>query len=94
MELITTVQNSTTTPSWDETVSFSNYFFTLNSYVVVELWNQTYSGNATDDGMVYLGGAEFTITQLEAMQPVPSNVVLTNGDGLSPGLVSISWNNS
>lgn len=83
----TPVQNATNAPNWSNTYAFSNFFFTQKSYVIFEIWNTTY--DSTND-VNFLGGAELTITQLQALQPPSNNIVLTNNEGLSPGLISVT----
>lgn len=87
VEYTTPTQNGTATPNWSNTYTFSDFFFTPSSYVVFELWNDTYDQNMDVN---FLGGAELTITQLEALNPTTSNIVITNNDGLSPGLITVT----
>ncbi len=81
------MQNGTNNPNWSNTYAFSNFFFTLNSYVIFEIWNATYDSQSDVN---FLGGAELKISQLQTLQPPSNNIVLTNNEGLSPGLISVT----
>ena len=82
-------QNNTASPSWSLTITVPNSVFSLKSYLVVQLLNQTYANN---NETTFIGGAEATVSQVETL-PQTTTVVLTNSAGLETGTFSFSWAN-
>ena len=84
-EYINPPRPNSQTPSWGIGYGFPNAYFSTNSYLTIEIWNQIDLTNQK-----YVGGVEMTISQLETL-PSTSFVEIFDQNDQSVGSVNLSW---
>ena len=76
---------NTKNPTWQFDYRYPNGFFTQNTYLAIELWNQV-----SQTEMTYIGGDELTINQLMQF-PSQTTLVVFDENGRISGNVQIIW---
>ena len=86
------VENSGTaskSPKWSLAVAPSKPFFSVNSYIAIEIWNDV-SANGQAEVLQFVGGSIFTVKHLEQL-PNATSIQLLNANGVSAGTVDVHY---